>query len=81
VSSNRVPRLRVIWSPRDAVTTAEEFAASIDQAEVGQLREECRLFSRSRPRRAAVMDGVAVALLLALMALIGAAAYFMVVPR
>ncbi len=114
------PSVTPIWTPEDAVDTAQAFAAEIDQAECGQRHctrcglshlsvridpdgvcRRCKaaekvcccppaeepirplesqnrtglgsrwLFSRSRFRRAAVLDGLAVALLMAVMAAVG----------
>lgn len=97
--SNVIP----IW-PRDAVDTAQQFAAEADQAhrfcrECGRSRlvaiiDErgicrcCRLglpvpklFGRSRFRRARWMDAAAVALLMALMAALGAIALILATPQ
>ena len=67
-------KLYPIWGPQDSVTTAEEFAAWADTAEVGELVER-RLFTQSRHRKAALMDGAAVTLFLAFMAVFGVIVY------
>ena len=73
--------VRPIWTPHDALLTAEQFHADIANTERGELVEPQRqsstnlgnrlTFSRSRFRRAKIMDAIAVALLMALMAAIG----------
>lgn len=80
-------RLYLIWGPRDSVTTAEEFAAWADHAEVGELVEFAdhrrthhqsifdRMFTQSRHRKAAIMDGAAVTLLMSFMAFFGVIVY------
>ena len=75
------PSMRPIWTPNDAILTAQDFHADIANAERGELVEPERqsstnlgnrlTFSQSRFRRAKILDGIAVALLMALMAAIG----------
>lgn len=68
------PSVTPIWSPADAVDTAQAFAAELDNAERGvpdKPRWTAKLFGRSRFRRAGILDGLAVALLMALMACLG----------
>ena len=85
-----------IWTRRDAVDTAQAFAAELDNAErgvcpsshgdepvatavigegqtprLGRTRWTAKLFGHSRFRRAKVYDGLAVALLMAIMACLG----------
>lgn len=89
VSSNRVANLVPIWSPLDAVDTAEAFNREIANAERGVVVEEGRhrvpqlnlLLTSSRERKARAMDALAVSLLMALMAALGAFVYFTAVPR
>ncbi len=65
------------WTPSDALDTAQAFHAELAQAERGvavgypKVAAKSRLFIRSRYRRARIYDGLAVALLLALMAALG----------
>ena len=80
-------KLYPIWGPQDSVTTAEEFAAWADTAEVGELVEFAehrrhhhqsildRMFTQSRHRKAAIMDGAAVTLFMSFMAFFGAIVY------
>ncbi len=72
------PSVRPIWTPADAVDTAQDFAAELEHAEIGAAYREqkkphwtAKLFGRSRFRRAKVYDGLAVSLLMALMACLG----------
>lgn len=88
VSSNRVANLVPIWSPLDAVDTAEAFAREIANAERGVVVEAGRhrtprlnLVTAGRERKARFMDGLAVTLLLALSTALGVIAYFAAVPR
>ena len=65
---------------KDAVHTAQAFHAEIDNAERGQVdpkppRWTSKLFGRSRFRRARIYDGLAVTLLIALMAALGTVVY------
>lgn len=65
-----------IWTPDDAIQTAQDFAAELEHAEIGtayreQARETSKLFGRSRFRRAKILDGLAVLLLMVLAALMG----------
>lgn len=73
-----------IWTPQDAIDTAQAFHAEIRHAERGESvrstetnsrvhnsRWTAKLFGRSRFRRARIYDGLAVGLLLALMAALG----------
>ena len=75
-------KLYPVWSPKDSIDVANEFAVWIERAEAGQLeqREERRdwLFSQSRHRKAAVMDGAAVVLLMSFMAFFGVIVYTLV---
>lgn len=74
MSTARLPdNVYPIWSPRDAVDTAQAFAAELDNAERGELvrPQRDKLFTRSRYRRAKLMDAIAVALLMAFMAALG----------
>ena len=71
--------LRPIWTPQDAIDTAQAFHAEIENAErgitVNKPRWTRKLFGRSRFRRAAIYDGLAVTLLVALMAALGTVVY------
>jgi hypothetical protein len=73
---NNVTRIR---TPRDALDTAAEFHLEVDNAERG--RAPSRLFTQSRERRARIMDGLAVALLMALMGALGCAVLLMAAPK
>lgn len=70
-----------IWTPRDAVDTANAFHAELAGAERGTAveahpeRAGARIFSMGRYRKARAMDALAVALLLALMAALGVVGY------
>ena len=80
MSSIRLPdNIRAIWTPRDAVDTAKQFHLELDNAERG--RAPSRLFTQSRERRARIMDGLAVALLMALMGALGCAVLLMAAPK
>lgn len=89
MSSNRVANLVPIWTPMDAVDTAEAFHREIANAERGTVIEAGPyrtprlnfLLARSRERKARAMDALAVSLLLTLSAALGAIAYFSAVPR
>ena len=96
VSTTRVTNLIPIWTPQDAVDTAEAFAAEIANAERGVVLEagpyraprlalvpqrSSFLLSRSRERRARAMDFMAVSLLMALMACFGVIVYILAVTR
>ncbi len=76
--------LKLIWSVRDSIDTANAFHAEIANAERGESVREAEtnsavhnsrwtrfLFGRSRFRRARIYDGMAVGLLLVLMAALG----------
>ena len=77
MSSNRLPdNIRAIWTPRDAVDTARQFHLEVDNAERGS-----RLLTPGRERKARVMDGLAVGLLMALMAALGCAVLVMSAPK
>ena len=82
MSSIRLPNGNVvvpIWTPQDAIDTAQAFHAEIDNAERGTTVDKPRwtqkLFGKSRFRRAAIYDGLAVTLLVALMACLGVVAF------
>ena len=80
MSNARLPdNIRAIWTPRDAVDTAKMFHLELDNAERG--RAPSRLFTQSRERRARIMDGLAVALLMALMGALGCAVLLMAAPK
>lgn len=67
-----------VWTPQDAVATAQAFHAELANAERGipdKPHWTAKLFGRSRFRRAKVYDGLAVTLLLALMAALGVVAW------
>lgn len=77
MSNHRIPRnIRPIWTPADAVDTAQAFHADIANAERGT-----RLFSKSRERRARILDAAAVTLLMALMGLLGCALLILSTPK
>ena len=91
------PSVRPIWTPADAVDTAQAFAAELANAERGSVvqlaghppltsgvmgdagsnpvrptrRWTAKLFGRSRFRRAAILDGLAVGLLMTIMGALG----------
>jgi uncharacterized membrane protein len=68
VTNNVVP----IWTPADAVDTARVFALELDNAERGTAVERDPWWlSTSRERTGRLYDGLAVALLLTLGALLG----------
>ena len=86
-----ISRLR---TPRDPVATAAEFHLEVDNAERGddveiadrgQMRQafdpQGWLMSQGRERRARIMDGLAVALLMALMGALGCAVLLMAAPK
>ena len=87
---NNVTRIR---TPRDALDTAAEFHLEVDNAERGDVeiadRGQMRqafdpqgwLMSQGRERRARIMDGFAVALLMALMGALGCAVLLMAAPK
>ena len=79
MSTTRLPDNVVpIWTRRDAIDTAQAFHAELENAERGvpdKPRWTAKLFGRSRFRRAKVYDGLAVALLIALMAALGTVVY------
>ena len=90
VSSNSVAKVVPIWTPMDAVDTAEAFHREIANAERGTVIVEAGrhrsprlnfLLARSRERKARAMDALAVSLILTLSAALGAIAYFSAVPR
>jgi len=78
--------IRPIWTPQDAVDTAQQFHLELHNAERGewtstnvelQRQSSTRLgngliFRRSRFRRAKIMDGLAVALFMVFMLVFGA---------
>lgn len=75
--------LRLVWSVRDSIDTANAFHAELAQAETGTAvdvpapthRWTRFLFGRSRFRRARIYDGLAVLMLMALMACLGVVVY------
>ena len=73
VVADRVTRIR---TPRDPVDTAKEFHLEVDNAERGSW-----LVSQGRERKARIMDGLAVALLMALMGALGCAVLLMAAPK
>ena len=81
MSTTRLPEnVTPIWTRRDAIDTAQAFHAEIDNAERGHIdpkppRWTSKLFGRSRFRRARIYDGLAVTLLIALMAALGTVVY------
>ena len=60
-----------IWEPRDSVDTAQAFNAELANAERGISINRPWFISQSRERKARIYDGLAVALLMALMAALG----------
>ena len=89
VVAGRVTRIR---TPRDPVDTAKEFHLEVDNAERGveiadpqKMRQafdpQGWLMSQGRERRARIMDALAVALLMALMAALGCAVLLMAAPK
>lgn len=70
-----------VWTPRDAIKTAEDFHADIANAERGVAVDEQRpqrpqrFVGRSRARKACWHNRIAVALLLVTFALLGAIGY------
>ena len=89
MSTNRISNIVEIWSPSGSVETAEAFAREIANAERGVAVVESgrhriprlNLVTPGRERKARVMDGLAVTLLMAFMAALGVSAYFAAVPR
>ena len=76
------PSVRPIWTPADSVATAQAFNAELDRAEKAEPQHRTvNLTAVSRERRARVMDGVAVALLLALCTALGFIMFALAVPR
>ena len=73
VVADRVTRIR---TPRDPVDTAAQFHLEVDNAERGSW-----LMTSSRERKARIMDGLAVALLMALMGALGCAVLLMAAPK
>ena len=86
-----ISRLR---TPRDPVATATEFHLEVDNAERGydvEIADRAKmrqafdpqgwLMSQGRERRARIMDGLAVALLMALMGALGCAVLLMAAPK
>ena len=69
--------LKLVWSRHDAIDTAQAFHAEMEHAEIGAAYREqkprwtAKLFGRSRFRRARIYDGLAVGLLMTLMAALG----------
>jgi hypothetical protein len=82
--------IRVLWTPQDSIDTARQFHLELDNAERG-ARDDAPiadpqprrswLLSQSRERRARIMDGLAVALLMALMGALGCAVLLMAAPK
>jgi hypothetical protein len=67
-------QFKPIWTPSDAIDTAEVFAAELDHAERGVADLKPRWWlSQSRYRKAGMMDFLAVLLLLATTAAVGCA--------
>lgn len=88
MSMTRVPiHVRPVWTPADAVDTAQAFAAELAHAERGtsssverQRQSATKLgsrlmFGRSRFRRARIYDALAVTLLMIVMACLGVVVY------
>ena len=73
VVADRVTRIR---TPRDPLDTAREFHLEVDNAERGSW-----LMTSGRERKARIMDGLAVGLLMALMAALGCAVLLMSAPK
>ena len=73
VVADRVTRIR---TPRDPVDTAQDCHLEVDNAERGSW-----LVSQGRERKARIMDGLAVALLMALMGALGCAVLLMAAPK
>ena len=86
--------IRVLWTPQDSIDTARQFHLELDNAERGndvEIADRARmrqafdpqgwLFTQSRERRARIMDGLAVALLMALMGALGCAVLLMAAPK
>lgn len=68
------PSVRPIWTPADSVDTAQSFAAELANDERGRPDKPkwtAKLFGRSRFRRAAILDGLAVGLLMTIMGALG----------
>lgn len=74
------PNLIPIWTPKDAVDTARQFHLELDNAE-RRLYISPRLMSQSRERKARRMDGLAVALLMLLMAALGCVVMLLSTPQ
>ena len=69
-----------IWTPKDSVDTAKQFHAELDNAERGLHVDQSWFLSKSRERKSRIMDGLAVALLLALAAALGVIAVLAAAP-
>ena len=77
MSTKRLPdNMRAIWTPRDAIDTAQQFHLELDNAERGSW-----LMTSGRERKAKVMDALAVILLFLLMGALGAATLLLVAPK
>ena len=97
MSNTRLPdNIRAIWTPRDALDTAKQFHLELDNAERGyrdnvEIADRAKmrqafdpqgwLMSQGRERKARIMDGLAVALLMALMGALGCAVLLMAAPK
>jgi hypothetical protein len=69
-----------IWTPKDSVDTAKQFHLELDNAERGLSIDQSWFLSKSRERKSRIMDGLAVALLLALAAALGVIAVLAAAP-
>ena len=86
--------IRVLWTSTDSIDTARQFHLELDNAERGndvEIADRAKmrqafdpqgwLMSQGRERRARIMDGLAVALLMALMGALGCAVLLMAAPK
>jgi hypothetical protein len=69
-----------IWKLQDSVDTAEQFHLELDNAERGLHIDHSWFLSKSRERKSRIMDGLAVALLLALAGALGVIAVLAAAP-
>ena len=82
MSTNRLPEnVCPIWAAQDSVDTAKQFHLELDNAERGLFIDQSWLMSQSRERKARLMDGLAVALLLMLAAALGCIAVLASAPN